>query len=92
MSLFDINFTHKKIKVLIKSQLDRTKNMDNTSFNDLEIFFLEFSPLPSLTLVLGFVKQTVITNSQEYVTTPLYIYTPSLVKFFLMLLNEKLYT
>ena len=47
----------KKLMVLIKSPLDRTKNMDNTSFNDLETFFLELSPLPSVTLVLGFVKQ-----------------------------------
>lgn len=48
----------KKLMVLIKSQLDRTKNMNNnTSFNDLETFFLELSSLPSVTLVLGFVKQ-----------------------------------
>lgn len=47
----------KKLMVPIKSQLDRTQIMDNnTSFNDLETFFLEFSPLPFLTLVLGFVK------------------------------------
>ena len=83
----------KKLMVLIKSQLDRTKNMNNnTSFNDLETFFLELSPLPSVTFIsIGFCK-TVIMNSQEYITPPLCIYTPSLVEFFPMLLNEKLYT
>lgn len=72
----------KKLMVLIKSQLDRTKNMNNnTSFNDLETFFLELSPLPSVTLVLGFVNQWSWIAKNILHPAPLCIYTPSLVEF-----------